>query len=70
MFLAFRGSVVSINVLDPDIEQAGKLLRTALEEIGKMLSTENQRYKRDVCCRFTADRCPVVSGSDDRSAAV
>lgn len=52
MFIACRGFEVFVDMLEPDIESAEELSRTALGGIEKMLSMENQRHKRDFCRRF------------------
>lgn len=52
MFIACRGFLVFVDMLEPDIEQAGELSRIALGAIDRMLSMEKQRHKRDFCRRF------------------
>lgn len=59
-----------VDMLEPDNEQTGEVPRIPLGGTGKMLSMENQRCKQDSRRRFAADGCRIVSGSDDRSAAV
>lgn len=52
MLIACRGFSVFVDLLEPDIEQAGELSRIALGAIDRMLSLEKQRHKRDFCRRF------------------
>lgn len=52
MFIACRGFSVFVDMLEPDIEQAGELSQIALGAIDRMLSMDKQRHKRDFCRRF------------------
>ncbi|KAI0563839.1 Serine/threonine protein kinase sepA [Gracilaria domingensis] len=54
MFIACRGFIVFVDMLEPDILKVGELTRVALKGIDRMLSMENQRHKRDFCRRFAS----------------
>ncbi|CAN8075843.1 unnamed protein product [Agarophyton chilense] len=54
MFIACRGFIVFVDMLEPDILKIGELTRIALKGIDRMLSMENQRHKRDFCRRFAS----------------
>eukprot|EP00178_Gracilaria_changii_P018643 TRINITY_DN534_c0_g1_i1.p1 TRINITY_DN534_c0_g1~~TRINITY_DN534_c0_g1_i1.p1 ORF type:complete len:1013 (+),score=172.90 TRINITY_DN534_c0_g1_i1:2354-5392(+) len=54
MFIACRGFIVFVDMLEPDILSAGELTTMALKGIDRMLSMENQRHKRDFCRRFAS----------------
>lgn len=58
MFIACRGFSVFVDLLEPDIVQAGELSMIALEGIDKLLTMDNQRHKRDFCRRFA--RCGLL----------